>query len=385
MFFNTGFQRWLRVATRSLGVAILLFAVGHPYDAAEAATAPPVDETTLSSAPYRGFTVHELDFAQLNDAATEWHANIVRFMLRPQFHAERECHCSNMQAWEKMLKDLPAELDEAKKLHIAVVLALFEVPTEHFPEGAYDRAGHEAFWDDDNSLKVMTQVWTEVAKVCANRNQVIWYDLLNEPLDRRDYPGYPRKWPAWAQSLIDSIRQIDSRHQIVIEPGPGGMPSGFKNFPMLKGEGLIYSFHQYLPLPYTLQGINQLKDTDQPRAHQQLQMSWPGLYPNGYWDKHRLEQELQPVVAFQKRYGARIFCGEFSVVRWAPGANQWLRDNLDIFEEHGWDWVYHTFRGSPLFNLEVSHDMDSPKNLQNTGQFTDRGKVLLEYLSRNGQ
>jgi aryl-phospho-beta-D-glucosidase BglC (GH1 family) len=385
MFMDTRFHRWLRMAPKVFGVVVLLLIVGRPYHIAEAAVAPQVDQTTLSNTPYRGFTVHALDSDELNGAATEWHANIVRLMMRPQLHAQRDCHCTNMQAWEKMLDELPAELDTAQKLHITVVLSLFEVPTEHFPEGAQDRAGHSAFWSDENSLRVMTQVWTEVAKICADRNQVIWYDLLNEPLDWQDYPSYPRKWPAWAQSLINSIRQIDTHHQIVIEPGPGGMVMGFKTFPKLKGDGLIYSFHQYLPLPYTLQGINQTKDTDQLQAHMQLQMRWPGDYTNGRWDKHRLEQELQPVIQFQKRTGARIFCGEFSVARWAPDATQWLQDNLDIFEEHNWDWVYHTFRGSPIFSVEYSDDLANPKNMQGSGQYTRRGQLLLQYLSHNGQ
>ncbi len=29
---------------------------------------------------------------------------------------------------------------------------------------------------------------------------------------------------------------------------------------------------------------------------------------------------------------------------WAPGAGEYLRDCIDIFEEYGWDWCYHAFR-----------------------------------------
>jgi endoglucanase len=357
---------------------VLLIASARPR-AAEGATA---EAPAMPGTQYRGFTTPSLDPALLSDAATKWHANIVRYIMRPQFQAEHGCHCTNMEAWQKMLAALPAELDTAKQLHMTVVLAMFEAPVEHYPEDGGDHAANAAFWSDNHSLDVMTQAWAQVAKICADRDQVIWFDLKNEPTDFNG-PGSPRNWPSWAQSLIDGIRQIDQQHQIVIEPGNGGSAVGFKFLPKMRGEGLIYSFHQYQPYDYTMQGNKGQKDPGLAQAYLQQQLSWPGTYSTGSWDKRRVEQQLQPAIDFQNRYGVRMYVGEFSVVRWAPNATQWLRDNIDIFEKHGWDWTYHGFREHPMWSLEYSDDYQNPKNLQNSGQQSDRGQVLLDYLSRN--
>ena len=83
---------------------------------------------------------------------------------------------------------------------------------------------------------------------------------------------------------------------------------------------------------------------------------------------------------FQKKYGARIYVGEFSAAIWAPGAADYLRDCIELFEEYGWDWTYHAFRESPVWDVE--------KAGTNRGDIrpaadTDRRRVLLEGFRRN--
>jgi len=43
-----------------------------------------------------------------------------------------------------------------------------------------------------------------------------------------------------------------------------------------------------------------------------------------------------------------MYIGEFSAIRWAPdgSAYRYLKDLIDVFEAHGWDWSYHAFRES---------------------------------------
>lgn len=378
MLSRARFSQWIGAAAVAVAAGVLLIAVARPGVTVAAAAG---DDATPSSSPYRGFTTPSLDPAVLSDAANKWHVNIVRYIMRPQFEAQHHCHCTNMQAWQKMMDALPAQLDAAKQLHIAVVLALFEVPVEHYPEGE-DHEGYADFWSNSESLQMMTQVWTQMAKICANRDQVIWFDLKNEPVDWNG-PGSPRNWPSWAQTLINAIRQIDTRHQIVIEPGNGAAAAGFNNFPNLKGDGLIYSFHPYLPDAYTKQGIPGMRDPNQAQAYLQQQLTWPGNFPTGHWDRNRLEQSMQPAINFQNRYHVRMFIGEFSVARWAPDAPRWLDDSISIFEKHGWDWCYHGFRESQIWDLEKSNDYQNPRDLKGSEEVSDRGQVLLKYLSRN--
>ena len=72
----------------------------------------------------------------------------------------------------------------------------------------------------------------------------------------------------------------------------------------------------------------------------------------------QLAAALQPVIDFQRDYGVHIYIGEFSAIRWAPGdsACDYLRDVIDIFEEHGWDWAYHAFREWDGWSVEHGPD-----------------------------
>ena len=43
---------------------------------------------------------------------------------------------------------------------------------------------------------------------------------------------------------------------------------------------------------------------------------------------------------------------------WAPGADQYLRDCIALFNEYGWDWTYHAFRESPVWDVEKERGAD---------------------------
>ena len=88
----------------------------------------------------------------------------------------------------------------------------------------------------------------------------------------------------------------------------------------------------YQPHSYTHQGVGaSIRDI---RAGKYLR--YPGKIGSDFYDRAMLRKILLPVVRFQKQYGARIYCGEFSVIRWAPGGAQYLEDLCSLFEEFGW-------------------------------------------------
>jgi hypothetical protein len=244
------------------------------------------------------------------------------------------------------------------------------------------------FWKDDTGYAALAARWRQIVAICAQRHQPIWYDLLNEPLNRSEAPlTTPSAWPRWAQRLIDEIRQTDAAHPIVIEPGPGSLCWGFKTFPALHGNNLIYSVHQYQPQAYTHQGIGGIGRTDLAQAYLQKQCPWPCDFKaseGGAWDKDRIAKELAPVCAFQQRNpGVRIYVGEFSVVRWAPNGAQYLRDCLELFERNGWDWTYHAFREFNGWSLEHDETFSTGADAKPAKEPTERGKVVRAYLRRN--
>jgi hypothetical protein len=95
------------------------------------------------------------------------------------------------------------------------------------------------------------------------------------------------------------------------------------------------------------------------------------------YSKKGLEKRMKPVIDFQQKYGARIYVGEFSTVRYAPGGAQYLRDLTDIFNKYNWDWTYHAFRESHFWDVEFCDEYKSQKRSEVD---TERKKVLLEAL-----
>ncbi|MBN1553461.1 MAG: cellulase family glycosylhydrolase [Phycisphaerae bacterium] len=370
---------------------------------------------------YRGFTISDLDRETLEEAAKNWQANKVRYMMCPEW--QKQPGETKLQCWKRLVAKVAPGLDIAKELGLAVVLDLHQIPNDHpapIPPNPDPKKNPHwdsiQWWNDESYLRVMIECWRDLAEVCKNRDQVIWFDLLNEPLEWsvvHKHPSYPPNWPRWAQQVIHEIRKIDKTHPIVVEPGPGMLCWGFKGFPPLKDpyRQIIYSFHPYQPLEYTHQGVyDGVKIFAYPGE--------TGDSGGGMWDAKRIEDEMAPVIEFQKKYGVRIWVGEFSVARWAPDAQRWLRDSIEIFEKHGWDWSYHALREAGVWRLvnsdqanlvrkdkngkdEVFHALASPEMNEKGITYlrygtpspigdapapqglTDRGKVVLEYMKRN--
>jgi hypothetical protein len=368
--------------------------------------------TTKKVAPepqYRGFTVCSLEKKNLQNAVENWNANQVRYMMCPVWWRDQWKMPSYQATWEKILKDLPAGLDNAKALGLAVVLDLHQIPNDNPKKYSDDgqKASHE-YWYDESNLKVLIQSWQQIAEICKDRDHVIWFDLLNEPLDWttvHSNPSYAPTLPEWYQKTINAIRKIDKRHPVAIEPGPGMLSWGFRGFPLLKDpyQKLIYSAHIYQPVEYTHQGLNGQKI-----------LLFPGVFGDnggGEWNKERLLKEYADVIAYQKKYGVRIYVGEFSAIRWAPSAADYLRVCIEIFEELGWDWNYHALDDAWVWRLEVGDEVDlydADGNYVRTGiadpksglfygkpgtpekqpvstptTMTARGRVIKHYLDRN--
>ncbi len=338
---------------------------------------------------YRGFTTCYTGndrecLENLKVMKQNWKANNVRLMLRPNFISRVKRLPTFQDGWKMILNFLPQYLDLAKKLGVLVILDLHDVPYEKLKTYAAQnpkdsKARHRLTWADPKYYQTIVACWRDVARICKDRPEAIWFDTLNEPLNWNDMPSYPKRWPELAQELVNTIRAIDKRHAIMVEPGPGGICGGFKTFPLLKGKNIIYSVHQYVPHKYTHQGIGNLANTDLAKAYLQRQQPWPGKY-GVMWNRDRIEKALGSVIAFQKRYKVRIYVGEFSAVRWAPNAAQYIADCIAIFEKYNWDWSYHGFRESSLWNVEHCDDF-GPGKLSTVP--TERAKVLMKYFKLN--
>ncbi|WP_043588867.1 cellulase family glycosylhydrolase [Geminisphaera colitermitum] len=333
----------------------------------------------------RGFTVRfDADEKTFRDARALG-ANSVRLMLSPI-----TTHASNpVGAWQKMLERLPSQLEAARENGIFVVVSLFSPPMGNYRElrAAGKNAWAHYLWREPGELELMKKQAVETARLIKPFAGHVWLELKNEPLDWDDFPSYPQNWPDWAQRLINAVREI-SDVPIVVQVGPGGLCWGFATFPVLQGDNIVYSVHNYQPHAYTHQGVKNLEGTDLKQAYEKIKQPWPGQFGDsggGVWDAARLRKELAPAIEFARKNKARIYVGEFGVARWAPDAAQYLRDNIELFEELGWDWTYHAFRESHIWSFEHNEEYSTYHDARRADSMNDRGKILRQYLSRNAQ
>lgn len=191
--------------------------------------------------------------------------------------------------------------------------------------------------------------WEAMARRYRDEPAVVAYDLLNEPDPSFGYLNdLPGEHAAWNEELIprlhQAIRAIDSQTWLAIEPTPMGLVSGYAGFgglsrlPLLDDPRVLYQLHFYSPATYTAQGLDGTR---------------PGLpYPGAardhdmpadeYWDAQRIELALKPAADFARDHGVRVYVGEFGVLRWAPGAERWIRDVILTMEQAGLDWTFHS-------------------------------------------
>ena len=100
------------------------------------------------------------------------------------------------------------------------------------------------------------------------------------------------------------------------------------------------------------------------------------------WNREQLRRVLEPVREFQLAYNVHIYVGEFSAIRWAPGSVDYLRDCIELFEEYGWDWSFHSYREWHGWSVEHGDDRN---NVQPVKETTARHQLLRDWFQKNAK
>jgi aryl-phospho-beta-D-glucosidase BglC (GH1 family) len=309
--------------------------------------------------------LNEQDFRVL----ASWNVNHIRWPLVwggfPHGPADNAT-MPEYEAWlETILEHLDSLLPLFRQFGIKILLDM------HTPPGGRDQKNQWPLFYNKTFQDTFLTVWEKMANRYKNETQIMGFDIVNEPNDQDLVPGL-MNWRDLAIAAVQRIRVIDSLHPIIVEASPNGAYDTLPNFEPLPFDNLIYSFHMYRPLQFTMQNI----------FNNVTPIYYPGIIDGQLWNKDQLRALMQPNVDWQKAHNVSIHLGEFSAVRWAPGNStcNYLNDLIELFEEFGWNWDYHCFREFQGWDVEMIGDKDHP---QRSPVPTDRQLLLMKWFKKN--
>jgi endoglucanase len=334
----------------------------------------------ITSIPFKGHNLPRLRGAMVSpsiDAESlrlfgrDWNANLIRWQLVRHGRPGQPSSLAEYDQWlEGELGKLDAALPICRQSGLYVVVDLHSPPGGKATSGGYTGSDDRLF-SDPACQRRFVKVWEHIARRYQGTTAIWGFDLANEPVEGLVEEGCD-DWQALAERTAQAIRAIDPHRTLIVEPASWGGPDGFNDLVPLTVSNVVYSVHMYVPHSFTHQGVFQAG----------REVRYPGPIDGQAWDKARLEAVLQPVIDFQKAYGVAIYVGEFSAIRWAPdqSAFRYLKDLVDIFEEHGWDWSYHAFREWSGWSVEHSEDR---LNTDRASAPTERQRLLRSWFAKN--
>jgi hypothetical protein len=209
---------------------------------------------------------------------------------------------------------------------------------------------NDSVWQDQAAQDDWAEMWRYTAERYGDNPHVVGYDLMVEPnsnevwLDiwepeefHSNYGGTLYDWNQLYPRITAAIREMDPDTPILI----GAMSySAVAWLPYLQPTGdprTVYVLHQYAPVQYTHQWQGSQEFT------------YPGVFDTD-WDgeddpfnRAWLEDLLSTVDDFVAKHGVPVAVNEFGLVRWVPGAAEFMDDEMDLFERRGinhalWAW-----------------------------------------------
>jgi hypothetical protein len=234
------------------------------------------------------------------------------------------------------------------------------------------------FGGNNEALKHRIRLGQAMAEwVGADWPLVRYLEVWNEPHPYDDlYKTY------FLGAAIGAIREKNSQITLVImAPADWGMVSGFVDWNGVSDPKVAYSTHFYKPHTYTHQGVN-----GNPRLPG---ASWPGYFkdfagsPSIYCDRAAYASYASPLADMRKRTGKRVFVTEFGALRWAAGNEAYLADAISVFEENGYDWLFHSISGWNGWN--PSFDASEAESTRNFGAMKSSAfTVMTNAWAKNG-
>ena len=296
--------------------------------------------------------------------------NSVRITLDVRLYAER-MGLSPEVALEDNIRWASSMLDACRGAGVTGIISMSQFPIN--PSKGLMQESPE-FWNNQAELAEVVRIAGVLAGAFKGRGAELGgYEFLNEPLVRSAAgAAVPPQWPALMKDTIAEIRRHDTERWIVVTPGAGGMPIGYKNFTPLDDSRIVYGAHMYAPFAFTHQGIREYK----------LGYAYPGRIYLKFWNRKALSNYMSDLIGFRNKYGVPVWIGEFSAIRWAPGAEKYLLDLAAEFNAQGWGWSYFSFGEYHGWNPDYGTGFSTDRREDWQAHFVGEGSLRWSTLKK---
>ncbi len=253
---------------------------------------------------------------------------------------------------------------------------------------------NDTVWTNQAAQDAWVQMWSYTADRYKDREVIVGYDLMVEPnsnevwLDEWDpeifetnYADTLYDWNQLHPEIVEAIREVDWYTPVLV--GGNGY-SGADWLPWVKVENLprvVYTVHQYEPNVYTHQEPSDtgytypgVFDTDWDSIDDQFNQAW-------------LTSRMGTIDLFIAAHQVPLAVNEFGVVRYAPGAAEFMDDQISLFEQRGINYAYWAWNPSWESYAEEVDAMDimhgpNPTNHENVTS-SDLITVMKTAWTRN--
>lgn len=328
------------------------------------------------------------------EKAAEQNIKLVRFTWDKWKSEEKDFLMGNADDYQglvkKDLKKLTYYLNLADSLGIKVVLTPIGLPGARFIQNNKGKRDGR-LWKQAEFQQQAIKYWQDLAGHLKNYSAIVGYNLKNEPVPEFFY-GKESFWDSdfsqWKDELkgtlgdlnlfnkrlVRALREVDQDMPIIIESGFYATPWTFEHLDKLDDSKVIYSFHMYEPYEYTTKKINQGK------------FGYPGKimipYTQKEFDMNRgsLRSFLKPVIDWAEENNIpnnRIFVGEFGCDRTMPGATEYLRDLISIFNQQKWHWALYAYREDEWSSMD--YELGTKKIFWKYWDYQEAGTLHQHY------
>lgn len=254
-------------------------------------------------------------------------------------------HGPDLKPQEMIFRALDQAVENAIAAGLLVILDLHKCPGHDFHKGTVEE---QPFFSDPACRADAGKVWTYLANRYSDKPSVLM-EILNEPTARDS-----SVWDRVKDEMFWHIRKAAPKNTIVVGSNLWNSASEFAHLTPLEDDNVLYSFHFYNPVVFTHQKApwihNNAFDFD---------LKYPGEYQlgdilstrlpkdQGRWNRARMEQELDAVLAFRAKYKVPVACNEFGVFAGGPDRQSqmnWMNDFMSILRGAGIGYSYWNYK-----------------------------------------